>query len=808
MERWQILYTYTDRETVDSDGQKKPLVPFKYNRSDSLDRDTPLGRILMTDARVLFELIGLIRETYTQEDTDNTVGHWAELSITLIDETNKKRYTRSGLVNLNQKNITTEKPLPVFEWGGLYQMWDDQASNQETKLYSTIQKTIEAWLHYPLRKYLLGQRMDKNGFDVYAAAEKAGGWIKYETAYKREERDLIIDSIHKWLEFYGVTREQAEKIYKQSGNDYMRDFYRKPFWLKVTIAEIPFVAAYKVYCTMHMQPDGTEGSGSRDFYEQIPYADSVALRQEVTKRGSTYLTEEQYADWVEKVEKRTGHKIRRAPMHFNSTVETECTAIECYIADRGEGCTPLIKKELDIAYKIRKINRTRRPAEIDVREALRKAESETGIELGEEQASAFVKILSSKGGLHIVTGGPGTGKTQLVKTILAAWEKEYPEEEIALCAPTGRAAQRMAEVTGREASTIHRLLDFRPYQEQPTFNSIKPLPADLVIVDESSMIDVELFDYLICAVRPRATLILLGDSDQLESVGPGAVLRDLLDPENEIEKSRLVKVFRQAAESKIVENAGKIRNGIDSLTEGDDFLIYHSTEPGQTISMVRNLALKFSDRSDPYRVQILCPTRKGAAGINALNMDLQENLNGGSVGIRAGGREFRQGDKVLMNTNNAAEGYYNGDVGIIKAITPDEMEIEIRGERIRILREMWEDVELAYATTIHKSQGSEYETVVIVLPAEYPGMLARNLIYTAVTRARERVYIVYEEDALQKAVRTYKASDRQTMLAEFIKNDEWSYRFGVFHTGNAMASLLTAHIRDAGDTRGTELPFT
>ena len=765
MKNWQILYSYTDRE-ISKNGrwQTVKYSPFRLIRQDTLDQSTPTGKILLKDAGALYDLLDTCSHVFSQDIRPNDKGHWADVMLALTDEETGKTYKRQAIIDLN-KTATVPIPFKDIPYGGLYQMWEDQTQTKDNqKLVKTLQNVLTDWQRFDIRKQLLEQRIEKNGADIDKAVDAAGGWVKYETAYKRQEREMIIDTIYRWLEPYGVSLEKAEKIYKTAGNNYIYELYRNTFSLLIKQIEIPYTTAYKIYKAMH-ERDG--GFGAFEWMQDIGYGEVAGLRQEIERRGSTYMTTEQVRDWQDTQEARTGHRpLQTVGFPF------EYTQIISIIKGIGLGHSRLIKAELDIAHKIRIINETQRPAECNAQEVQRQVEATLGIELGEEQAAAFVKIMSSKGGLHIVTGGPGTGKTQLIKAILEAWEKLYPDEQISLCAPTGRAAQRMAEVTGKEASTIHKLLDFRPYQDEPSYNASHTLSSDLVIVDESSMIDVELFRYLIMAIRQRATVILLGDSDQLESVGPGAVLRDLLDPENDIEKSRLVKVFRQAAQSKIIENAGKIRNGNTDLSVGDDFHIYKSASALQTIQTVRDLTGKFRN-GDPYAMQVLCPTRKGKAGINALNEVLQDWLNGGTQGIKAGNREFRTGDKVLMNTNNASVGYYNGDIGIIKNVNPDEMTIQIRDEEITLLREEWDDVELAYATTIHKSQGSEYDTVIIALPAEYPLMMARNLIYTAVTRAKKEVHIVYEEDMLQRSVRSFRASNRKTMLGAFIKDHSW-----------------------------------
>lgn len=403
------------------------------------------------------------------------------------------------------------------------------------------------------------------------------------------------------------------------------------------------------------------------------------------------------------------------------------------------------------------------------------AEKACHVTLGMQQKLAF-SLLQSRG-VKILTGGPGTGKTTTLKAILFAFTKCHPKSKIKLCAPTGRAAQRMQESTEMEATTVHKLLDYVPYGDTVNCKSEKdPIDADFIVMDEASMIDVDMFDKLLCAIKDGSTLLLLGDTNQLESVGAGSVLLDLLKaPESLIARCCLSEVFRQKGGSPIIENAKNINLGSTTLVEREeDFRIFRTNSEEDTLAKVKDLVSLYHDPKSPFRTQILCPSKKGVSGVNNCNSEIQKMVNTNKSSIRFGSTVYKVNDKILMTKNNYQNDppYYNGDIGIIRAINDRSMDVEIRGEIFHFEKSVLSEMKLAYSMTIHKSQGSEFENVIVVLPKDTPSMLTRNLFYTAVTRAKKRVFVISEGDAMEIAIRTKKKGTRNTFLGGFLERNK------------------------------------
>ncbi|MCG5213511.1 SF1B family DNA helicase RecD2 [Streptosporangium soli] len=396
----------------------------------------------------------------------------------------------------------------------------------------------------------------------------------------------------------------------------------------------------------------------------------------------------------------------------------------------------------------------------------------TGADLAPEQADAVRLALTSK--VAVLTGGPGCGKSFTVRSVLTLAHAK--KARVILAAPTGRAAKRLAELTGHEATTVHRLLQLRPGGDA-SFDRDHPLDADLVVVDEASMLDLLLANKLVKAVAPGAHLLFVGDVDQLPSVGAGEVLRDLLAAP-QIPRVRLTQIFRQARQSGVVVNAHRVNTGLHPVLEGmDDFFLFPCEEPEEiaalTVDVVaRRIPARFglSARRD---VQVLAPMHRGAAGAGALNTALQEAITPAREGMperRYGGRVFRIGDKVTQLRNNydkGAAGVFNGTVGVVTDIRPDDHNLTVltdEEESVEYAFDELDELAHAYAVSIHRSQGSEYPAVVIPLATSAWMMLQRNLLYTAVTRAKRLVVIVGSRRALAQAIRTRGAGRRHTGL--------------------------------------------
>ncbi|MBC8449615.1 MAG: ATP-dependent RecD-like DNA helicase [Chloroflexi bacterium] len=403
-----------------------------------------------------------------------------------------------------------------------------------------------------------------------------------------------------------------------------------------------------------------------------------------------------------------------------------------------------------------------------------------GIELTVEQESAVISALTHK--VTVLTGGPGTGKTSAVQTLIASLEHfGHGADDYVLAAPTGRAAKRLADLTGREASTIHRLLEVQPLSGGGfvfTRNALCPLDAGMVIVDESSMMDVALFHHLVEAIRPGAHLLLVGDVDQLPPVGPGIPLRDIISS-GLAHVVRLTTIHRQAEDSYIVRNAHRINGGQMPILseECSDFFLLSAEAQGEIADNVVSLVQSripgyFGVR--PEDIQVLSPTYRGAAGVDALNARLQEALNPAVLGeptLVHGRRAFRAGDRVMQTRNDYKLDAYNGDIGYVESVHPQDgvMYVNVDGRTVEYDMGTVANLTHAFACTIHKAQGSEYPVVVVALhPAHYV-LLQRNLLYTAVTRAQQVVVIVGAQKAIGMAVNNNRVATRYSALAERLR---------------------------------------
>jgi exodeoxyribonuclease V alpha subunit len=412
--------------------------------------------------------------------------------------------------------------------------------------------------------------------------------------------------------------------------------------------------------------------------------------------------------------------------------------------------------------------------DIEPDEAITSAEAESGVPLDAVQRQAVSLALRSRA--VVITGGPGVGKTTLVRALLTVFQSA--ELSVSLAAPTGRAAKRLSESTGGAAQTLHRLLEMSPHSGEFQRNAENPLETDAVIIDEASMVDVPLFGDLLEAMPPHAGIVVVGDADQLPSIGPGQVLHDVLASQR-VPAIRLTEIHRQADGSEIVQNAHRIHRGemprFGKQPDGSDMFFFSSDSPEKAVARVVDLVtVRIPEKFGlPSRdVQVLAPMRKGSGGVDALNRALQDALNPPSRHKarveRPGGVVFGPGDKLMQTENNYEKGVFNGDIGVIATINASEERFTVDfGADLIVDYTLHEadQLTLAYATTIHKAQGSEYPAVVIVLLPQHHIMLRRNLLYTAVTRGRRLVVMVGDLSAIRTAVRTGRGGERCTRLA-------------------------------------------
>ncbi|MEV5406616.1 MULTISPECIES: ATP-dependent RecD-like DNA helicase [Streptomyces] len=585
------------------------------------------------------------------------------------------------------------------------------------------------------------------------------------------EEQKAIKEVMVFLQGVGVTTSIAVRIYKKYGDASISVVRNQPYRLAADVWGIGFLTADRIAQAVgipHDSPDRVKAG--------LQYALSQSSDQ-----GHVYLPEDRLiADAVKLLQVDTGLVI---DCLGELAADEEGVVREKVPGPDGEPVTavylvPFHRAEVSLAAQLLRLLRApddRMPAfrDVDWEKALGWLARRTGTELAPEQRDAVRLALSEKAA--VLTGGPGCGKSFTVRSVVELARAKGAK--VVLAAPTGRAAKRLAELTGAEASTVHRLLELRPGGDA-AYDRERPLDADLVVVDEASMLDVLLANKLVKAVAPGAHLLFVGDVDQLPSVGAGEVLRDLLADGGPIPSVRLTRIFRQAQRSGVVTNAHRINAGTPPLTQGlDDFFLFvedDTEEVGRlTVDVAaRRVPARFG--LDPRRdIQVLAPMHRGPAGAGALNGLLQQAITPARPDLpekRFGGRVFRVGDKVTQIRNNyekGLNGVFNGTVGVVTALNAEEQRLTVltdEDEEVPYDFDELDELAHAYAVTIHRSQGSEYPAVVVPVTTSAWMMLQRNLLYTAVTRAKKLVVLVGSRKAIGQAVRTVSAGRRCTAL--------------------------------------------
>ena len=596
-----------------------------------------------------------------------------------------------------------------------------------------------------------------------------------------EKRDLRQAMI--FLQQYGITMNLAVKVYQAYGQDVYGIIRENPYRLADDIGGVGFRTADEIAARVGIRMDSDFRVRSGILYTLL----------QASGEGHTYLPETELTPRASKLLNVTAEQVEKQYMDLaierkiilkQMEDQTQIYAASFYYMEAN---TATMLKRLNVSYDV---------SDAEIEQRIRGIEKKSGMTLDEHQVTAVKEAV--RNGLLVITGGPGTGKTTTINTIIRYFELEGLE--IFLAAPTGRAAKRMSETTGFEARTVHRMLELNGGAEGSggfERDESNPLEADVIIVDEMSMVDISLMYSLLKAISVGTRLILVGDVNQLPSVGPGSVLRDIIQS-HACNVVMLTKIFRQASTSDIIVNAHKINHGEEVILDNKsmDFFFLKRYDADVIINVVLQLIKqklpKFVDAT-PYDIQVLTPMRKGLLGVERLNGILQRYMNppaNDKVEKEYGSTVFREGDKVMQTKNNyqlAWEirtkfgltvdkdlGIFNGDMGIIRQINDfaEQMIIEFdEGRMVEYPYKLLDELELAYAITIHKSQGSEYPAVVIPLLGGPMMLMNRNLLYTAVTRARKCVTLVGNEVTFQQMIQNTSQQKRYSGLCDRLKEN-------------------------------------
>lgn len=565
------------------------------------------------------------------------------------------------------------------------------------------------------------------------------------------EKQKDIKNVMLFLQGYGVSTAYAAKIYREYGKESIDKVRENPYRLADDIWGIGFKTADGIAAKMGYGKEDPRRCRSGILYTLGQLSDE----------GHVYAGEEQLV-------KTAGQLLEAGETAIRDTLAGMLQAEDLILDKDAIYLPPFYHAECGTSRRLRDLAQSTGRSLFDGLFDPSSLTAETGIEYDEVQLAAIRQAVTSK--VMVLTGGPGTGKTTTTQGIIAALKKAGLR--VLLAAPTGRAAKRMSEATGMEAKTIHRLLEYNP-QDGYKRNDENPLEGDALIVDECSMIDILLMNNLLKAVPVGMRLVFVGDIDQLPSVGAGNVLRDIIDSQR-IPVVRLVRIFRQAQKSRIVMNAHTINQGRfpDTSNGRDtDFFFMREDDPeraAETIVRLVKERLPRAYRESPDRIQVLTPMQRGVVGAANLNLLLQQALNPSGPSLGRGGYTYRQGDRVMQLRNNYDKDVFNGDLGYIREVdTEDRMlTVDFDGKKVEYDVTELDELTLAYATTIHKAQGSEYPIVVMPVLMTHFVMLQRNLIYTGITRAKKICVLIGAMKALAYAVRDMSVLKRNTSLRE------------------------------------------
>jgi exodeoxyribonuclease V alpha subunit len=569
-----------------------------------------------------------------------------------------------------------------------------------------------------------------------------------------------------FLQGHGVSPAYAAKIYKKYAKASVAVVQQNPYKLATDIFGIGFITADKIAGNLGISKESLIRAEAGILY----------VLHQLSDEGHVYYP---YEPLVEECKKILGVERDTIVKAFGKISFEKKIVIEDLNKEdikENNKAVYLAKFhlcEVGIAARLQDLIRfPKKLKAFDREKALQWVQGELKIQLAENQKQAVKEAIEKK--VMVVTGGPGTGKTTIINSIIKIYGRLG--QRVLLSAPTGRAAKRMAEATGHESKTIHRLLEFSPKEGDFKRDENNPLDADLIVIDETSMVDIVLMYQFLKAVPKDATLILVGDVDQLPSVGAGSVLKDIIDS-GCIPTVMLNEIFRQAKESLIIVNAHRVNNGQMPIMEGSgdslqDFYFFIIEEPEKVAEKIIELCKEKIPQKFGYRsiddIQVLTPMHRGLVGASNLNTELQKHLNSSTDELVRGGLVLKVGDKVMQIRNNYDKEVFNGDIGRINKIDREEQEIIVNydGRMVSYEYSELDEIVLAYAVSVHKSQGSEYPVVVMPVLTQHYMLLQRNLLYTGITRGKKLVVLVGTNKAVAIAIKNNKPQKRYTLLKE------------------------------------------
>lgn len=635
-----------------------------------------------------------------------------------------------------------------------------------------IEKYLASDLVKGIGKEYASRLVKTFGREVFDVIENASGKLLKVEGIGKLRKDRIkqawdeqknVRVIMAFLFSHGISTTRAFKIHKVYGDKAIEIVQRDPYCLARDIRGIGFLIADQIAMKLGIakESDLRARAGIEFVLSELTSNGHCAyVRNDLLSRTAELLD----IDLI---------IIERA---LDFSIEAERLIQRTDFQGRNLVYLPkLYFAEIELAKKLQSLKKGKHPCPpFDFEKALVWVQQKSGIELANAQRNALKMSIESK--VMVITGGPGVGKTTLVNSVLMVLKAK--KMRVSLCAPTGRAAKRMAETTGLEAKTIHRLLQFNPGTGGFIHKAENPLECDVLIVDESSMIDIVLAAQLMDAIPQHAAVVIVGDSDQLPSVGPGRVLQDIIRSKT-IAVGHLNEVFRQAATSRIITNAHKINQGQmpEFPVEGEtsDCYFVEADDPDKALKLVGKMIKQSIPKKFHFNpmddIQILTPMQKGELGARNLNVTLQQLLNPRGDEVERFGIIFRTGDKVMQTENDYDKEVYNGDIGRIISISNEdsEMVVDFDGRKVVYDFRELDELVLSYAITIHKSQGSEYPCVLIPLHTQHYVLLQRSLIYTAITRAKKLVIVLGTKKALNLAVTRAESRDRTTTLSDRLK---------------------------------------